>query len=77
MAADRSKAHSNKWARVNEDLRRVGCAMTWYDNPKTDDYRYRLNRLFPVFENLGIYDDEQSALSMARLLTSQYNYEGE
>lgn len=68
MAADRSQAHSARWAQINTLLKRCGYSVTWYDNVDTGDYRYTLTRLYPEYERLGYYDDEPTALRMVYML---------
>lgn len=70
MAIQSVRGHDLKWNMINKQLSAVGYTVIWMHNTDSYHYRYLITRLRP-YERLGVFDDEDTALGMAKLLVTE------
>jgi hypothetical protein len=66
--------HEKRWQAINRELKRYGYTMGWMSVRDVDGYRYLMHRLHP-YEKLGYWDDEETAINMARMVLTQASIE--
>ena len=59
-----------KWSYINRQLSPLGYTVTWMTMPYVHTVRYLFTKLRP-FERLGYFDDEATAIGMAKLLVTE------
>lgn len=74
MAMNEFLAHEKRWQHINKELKRYGYAIGWMVVQEVDGYRYLMHRLHP-YEQLGCWDDEETAINMARMVLTQAQVE--
>lgn len=66
--------HDVKWSYINRQLSPLGYTVTWMTMPDVDTVRYLFTKLRP-FERLGYFDDETTAIGMAKVLATEGGFD--
>jgi hypothetical protein len=71
--------HNLKWDVMNMTLQRLGYSVDWTRVPYVEGCKYRIVKQNKTFDTprevLGIFDNEEEAYAMCKLLISNAKYE--
>ena len=78
MAFKLGDKHAFKWQGINYALHMCGYRAAWQHDHMTEQYKYAIfKQVGPKKDELlGVYNSEDEAEAMCRLLISQSKYEG-
>ena len=68
--------HEVKWMTINRRLALIGYWVKWEFSPYTIMHRYAIGKEWEK-KPMGIYEDEDTATAMVKMLITNANHEGE
>ncbi len=68
--------HDNKWLAINRRLWAFGYWVKWENDHRTMEYRYAIGR-YKENKPMGIYENEETAEAMVKMLITNANHEGD
>jgi hypothetical protein len=68
--------HGIKWDTINRRLKLIGYWVMWENDYRTMEYRYAIGKIGET-KPMGIYEDEDTAKAMVKMLWTNAVTEGE